>query len=110
MAIARKIDPAALARAFADEVSVIPEVKRVWYRVRPGWFDPERLSLSFAIQYSAQTATAERAVMAALTRIQEQYWDDLTVGSFEFSLAEDDDLTLDDLVSPDATELPLRES
>src|SRR4051794_14041717 len=108
MAIARKIDPAALARAFADEISVFPEVKRVWYMYRPDSFDAERMSLSFNIQLEAESKAADRAIVDALTRLQTDYFDELNVGSFEFSIGENDPLTLADLVSPDAIELPLR--
>ena len=108
MAIARKIDPAALARSFADEISVVPEVKRLWYRYRPNSFNPQRMSLDFNIQLDRESKAAATAIADALTRLQTEYWDDLSVGSFQFSLSEDDVLTLDDLVSPDAIEISLR--
>jgi hypothetical protein len=108
MAIARKIDPAALARAFANEVSAVPEVKRVWYMYRPSTIDPDRMSLGFDILVDGESKAADMAIVDALTRLQTKYFDELSVGTFEFSLTDDDDLTLDDLVSPDAIEIPLR--
>jgi hypothetical protein len=108
MAIARKIDPAALARAFTDEISAVPEVKRVWYQYLPGIADLDRMHLSFDILFSEESTASEKAIVDAVTRLQSQYFDDLYVGTFEFTLAEDDRLALDDLVSPDAIEIPLR--
>jgi hypothetical protein len=107
MAIARKIDPAALARAFADELHTVPEIKRVWYRFRPNTTDPERMGLDFDIQLERESADADKAIMAALNRLQAEYSDELYVGGFQFSLTEDDLLTLDDLVGPDLVEIPL---
>ena len=108
MAIARKIDPAALVRAFADEIGAVPEVKRVWYRFRPNTIDPDRQILSFNIQLETESKAADTAIVDALTRLQTEHFEELNVGSFEFSIAENDPLTLADLVSPDAIELPLR--
>jgi len=107
MAIARKIDPAALARAFADEISRVPEVRRVWYLFRPSRLDPDRMSLSFDIQLGGESKAANTAIVDALTRLQTEYFEELNIGSFEFALSENDTLTLEDLVSPDAIELVL---
>ena len=109
MAIARKIDPAVLARCFADEISAIPEVKRLWYRYRPSTIDPDRMSLGFNIQLERESKTADTAIVDALTRLQTEYFEELNVGTLQFTLAEDDVLTLDDLVGPDLIELSLRE-
>jgi hypothetical protein len=108
MAIARKIDPAALARAFADEISAYPQIKRIWYRYMPGIADPDRMILSFNILLDGESKAADMAIVDALTRLQTECFEELNVGSFEFSIAENDPLTLADLVSPDAIELPLR--
>jgi hypothetical protein len=108
MAIARKIDPAALARRFADEISAVPEVRRLWYRYRPNWIDPHRTTLHLTIQLERESKTADTAIADALTRLQSEYFDDLDAGSLQFTLSENDVLTLDDLVSPDFIELPLR--
>ena len=110
MAIARKIDPAALARSFADEIRVVPEVKRLWYRYRPNSFNPERMSLDFSILLDRYSKAADSAIADALTRLQTEYFDELSVGSLEFTQSEHDVLTLDDLVGPDLIEIPLREA
>jgi hypothetical protein len=110
MAIARKIDPAALARSFADEISAVPEVKRLWYRFRSSQIDPDRMSLGFNIQLECESKAADAAIVAALTRLQTEYFEEANVTALQFTLAGDDDLTLDDLVSPDLIELQLREA
>jgi hypothetical protein len=110
MAIARKIDPAALARAFADEVSAVPEVKRLWYRYRPSQIDPDRMSLGFNIQLESESTAADTAIVDALTRLQTKYFEELNVGALQFTLAENDVVTLDDMVSPDLVEVPVREA
>lgn len=110
MAIARKIDPAALARSFADEIRAVPEVKRLWYRYRRNSFAPERMSLDFSIQLDRESKAADTAIADALTRLQTEYFDELSVGSLEFTQSENAVLTLDDRLSPDFTEIPLREA
>ncbi len=110
MAIARKIDPAALARSFADEIRAVPEVKRLWYRYRPNSFNPERMSLDFNIQFDRESKAADTAIGDALTRLQAEYFDEISVGSLEFMQSEDGALTLNDRLSPDFTEIPLREA
>jgi hypothetical protein len=106
MAIARKIDPAALARAFADEISVVPEVKRVWYRFRASQVDPERMNLGFDIQLASESKAADAAIVDALTRLQTEYFEELNVGALQFTIDENDVVTLDDMVSPDLVEVP----
>jgi hypothetical protein len=109
MAIARKIDPAVLARSFADEIRTVPEIKRLWYRFRPSQIDPDRMSLGFNIQLACESKAADTVIVAALTELQTEFFEELNVTALQFTLAEDDALTLDDLVSPDLIELPLRE-
>ena len=108
MAIARKIDPAALARSFADEIRAIPEVKRLWYRYRPSQTDPDRMSLGFNVQLESESKAADTAIVDALTRLQTEYFEELNVGALQFTLVENDVVTLDDMVSPDLVEVPLR--
>ena len=110
MAVARQIDPAALARSFADEIRAAPEVKRLWYRYHPSTFDHDRMVLDLNIQLDGESKAADTVIANALNRLQAEYWDDLWVGGFQFTLCEDDVLTLDDLVSPDAIELRLHEA
>jgi hypothetical protein len=105
MAIARKIDPNVLARAFADEIRTIPEVERVWYRYRQNSFAPERMSLDIMIQLKRESDTADTAIATALTRLQAEFWDTLSVGGFQFTHADND--MLDDLIGPSAIELRL---
>jgi hypothetical protein len=110
MAIARKIDPASLARSFADEIRAFPEIKRLWYRFRPSQIDPDRMNLGFNIQLECESKAADTAIVDALTRLQSEYFEELNVGSLQFTLVENDVLTLEDMVSPDLVEVPLREA
>ena len=76
MAIARKIDPAALARSVANDLRDVPEVKRLWYYARPGLLGPELLSVGFYFLIDPDTKAAQSAIVDALERVQIQYFDE----------------------------------
>lgn len=73
MAIARKIDPAALARSFADEISAIPEVKRVWYWSKMGHHTPGVLSLDLFVLLERTEDRIEDAVTRAMLRLDQHF-------------------------------------
>jgi hypothetical protein len=72
MAIARKIDPNALARAFADEIRTIPEVERVWYWSKLGHHTPGVLSLDLFVLLERTDDRIEEAVSRAMHRLDRQ--------------------------------------
>ena len=72
MAIARKIDPSALARSFADQISAIPEVERVWYWSRMGHHAPGVLSLDLFVLLERTDDRIEDAVSRAMHRLDQQ--------------------------------------
>jgi hypothetical protein len=73
MAIARKIDPASLARSFADEISVVPEVKRLWYWSGPHQHDPVKFDLDFYVLLDQSNDTANAAVADAAVRLAQKH-------------------------------------
>lgn len=108
MAIARKIDPAALARSFADEISAAPEVKRAWYDVRPHSFDPDRLSLSFYVLLDSDSDAAFAVVADALTRLQDHYFDETSISAEIFLPCHVEEIGLDQLLLEGSSEIPFR--
>jgi hypothetical protein len=73
MAIARKIDPAALARSFADEISAVPEVKRLWYWAGPHQHDPAQVDLDFYVLLDRSNDAADAAVADAAVRLAQKH-------------------------------------
>jgi hypothetical protein len=105
-AIARKVDPAALARSFADEISAVLEVKRLWYCARPHLIEPDRLSVDFYLLHDPNTDASFTAIANALTHLQEQYFDDVSVGLEIFLPWHADNLGLVRLIPEAAIEIP----
>ena len=108
MAIARKIDPAALARSFADEIRAVPEAQRLWYRARPHSIEPDRLSVDFYLLQAVDTDSSFTAIANALTRLQERYVDDVSVGLEIFLPWHVDNVGLDRLIPEAAIEISRR--
>ena len=108
MAIARKIDPAALARSFADEVSGVPEVRRIWYHAGQNPYDPERISLSFYVLQDPDTSASVTAIATALTCVQERYVDEAVMSLEIMYFWQIEARGLDQLLVEGSVEIPLR--
>ena len=108
MAIARKIDPAALARSFADEISAVPEVKRVWYWFGPGLQNPDQMYLDFYVLLDPDTNAAHTRIANALTCLQEQHFDDIGMSMETFLPWHVETRGLENILLDGSIEVPLR--
>ena len=108
MAIARKIDPAAMARAFADEVSAIPEVKRLWYHADENPYIPDTISLSFYVLQDPDTDASFAAIADALTYVQERHFEEAVMSAEIIQPWQIESRGLDYLLVEGSVEIPLR--
>jgi len=102
----KRIDPAALARQFADQVSAIPEVKRVWYWSKMGHHAPGVLSLDLFVLLSTSDARVEQSVTDAMSRLHES-WPNMMLAVMTFTEEQTAEFGVDDELRDGSVEIPL---
>jgi hypothetical protein len=107
MAIAKQVDPAALARSFAGEIRAIPEVRLLRYWAGPDRVDPGKLLLDLSILRNPATDAADAAVADPLVRLAEHH-PKVGVGLESFLPSHVETLGLDELLLRGSIEIPLR--